>query len=127
MTSSEQIEVIVCGNTEVLTDGLTDDRTTAWRDEIAAEFVHAACRVIDDSGRAWSVVASDFHDWRGGRHAGAGKPVAGKPWGYRGGFVACHKRTCPKWLRDLIDAAADAGVVAMMAAVAEHEAAADAA
>jgi len=112
----------VCGNDETICDGYTDDRTAAWRAEIAAEFVRAACRIIDDSGLAMSEVASNFHDWHGGRHYRTGNQVAGRPWGYSGGLVVCHERDVPDAIRKLCDEAQAAGDVARDKAIAKYEA-----
>ena len=114
-------KIYVCGNDETICDGYTDERTEAWESEIAAAYYQAACRVIDDSGLADSEIAANFTDWRGGLHYCCGKLVAGKPWGYSVGLICCHDRDVPQELRDLIDAAEDAGSKARDEAIADFE------
>lgn len=118
----ETSKIYVCGNDETICDGYTDERTEAWRDEIAAEFVRAACEVIDSSGVAESEVAHNFADWHGGKHYRAGGMVAGKTWGYSAGLVVCHECDCSQVIRDLCDAATVAGSKAREAAIADYEA-----
>lgn len=56
----------ICSNSEVICDGYTDDRTAAWKDEIAAAFVEAAAASLRESGVDYDV-AGNFRDWNGGR------------------------------------------------------------
>ncbi|MCA9232562.1 MAG: hypothetical protein KDA57_18075, partial [Planctomycetales bacterium] len=50
-------------------DGYTDERTEAWREEIATVACDAAHRVLTDHGVSTDDIEtrSDFRDWHGGK------------------------------------------------------------
>lgn len=114
-------KLIICGNAETICDGYTDDRSSAWSEEIAAAYVEAAAEVIRRAdGDVDYEVDSFFPHWHGGKHTIF--RVAGKPWGYSAGGVVCHEEVCPQWVCDLCDAAEAAGVKAVEEYVATLEA-----
>jgi hypothetical protein len=112
--------IFICGNDETICDGFTDHRTAAWKDEIGAAFVEAACGAVRDAeqygGDALDYeVDRVFREWHGGRFDQVYQ---------RCGLVAVAKDV-PQWLVDLAWAAGDAGSAARDKYVAELEAEAD--
>lgn len=120
-------QLVICGDTESICDGYTDDRTSAWREEIAREFVGAAGRVIDDAATGGADVDyrvdSFFANWHGGKHTMF--RVCGEPWGYTAGLVVCHAKHTPHAIADLCEAAYKAGAAARDEYIAQLEKEAD--
>ncbi len=100
----------ICGNAETICDGFTDERTTAWKSEIAIVFVEAAAKVIRDAGEDYEV-ASSFRDWHGGRF---------DQFYSRCGLIAVDRNASPA-IEDVAWAADQAGSEARDAYIAELE------
>ncbi len=112
------MKICICYNDETICSGHTDWRTSAWEDEIAAEFTGAAGRVISDAiidGLDIEYEASSqFSDWHGGRH----RQFAS----YDAGLIVCHGENPTQEIKDLCDKANHAGVIARDKRIAELEA-----
>ncbi len=127
-------EIIICSNAETICDGYSDERTEAWKSEIALAYAGAAVEVVNDARRDYEDrevgkdrevdydTCANFSKWHGGIHAKVGATYGGKTYGYSAGWVVTHSVDPPQWVKDLIDKAAQAGSNARNEAVKEYEA-----
>lgn len=111
--------IYVCGNAETILSGSEIETGDIIADEAVAEYVRAACDLIDDSGIATSKVDNAFRNWNGGKHYTAGQTIGRQRFGYRCGSVAIHAVDSSQELCDLCDKAATAANDALYAYIAE--------
>lgn len=121
----KRYEIVICGNEEIIAEGvLPSDASPIYFETVAAAFVAAAASEIERHPRYIDHLSwhddSNYARWRGGTHYRVGETIDGQKYGYGSGLIVTHARNPPKWLCDLCDAAS-------VAAYAEAAKAADAA
>lgn len=85
-------KIYVCGNAEILADGLIEKHYQYPWCELIDLAVQETCDMLRDKYEHEHdldiVTRSTFRDWRGGELYRAGSVINGSQYGYRDGFVA---------------------------------------